>query len=44
MDAVKEGGLVIAGNGPCNKERLAVRWWAESHGEWVRKAISGNIT
>jgi ring-1,2-phenylacetyl-CoA epoxidase subunit PaaA len=34
---------VIAGNGPCNKERLAVRWWAESHGEWVRKAISGNI-
>ena len=33
---------VIAGNGPCNKERLAVRWWAESHGQWVRKAIGGN--
>jgi ring-1,2-phenylacetyl-CoA epoxidase subunit PaaA len=34
---------VINGNGPCNKERLAVRWWAESHGGWVRKAISGKI-
>ena len=33
---------VIGGNGPCNKERLAVRWWSENHGSWVRKAISGN--
>jgi ring-1,2-phenylacetyl-CoA epoxidase subunit PaaA len=33
---------VIGGNGPCNKERLAVRWWAEAHGSWVKKAIRGN--
>ncbi len=30
---------VINGDGPCNKERLAVRWWAEEHGRWVRNAI-----
>lgn len=30
---------VINGDGPCNKERLAVRKWAEEHGEWVRKAL-----
>ena len=30
---------VIKGNGPCNKERLEVRKWAETHGEWVRKAL-----
>jgi ring-1,2-phenylacetyl-CoA epoxidase subunit PaaA len=30
---------VINGNGPCNKERLAVRWWVEEHGRWVRTAI-----
>lgn len=30
---------VINGDGPCNKERLAVRRWAEEHGAWVRKAL-----
>lgn len=30
---------VIKGDGPCNKERLAVRSWAEEHGRWVRKAL-----
>ncbi len=30
---------VINGNGPCNKERLDVRKWAEEHGRWVRKAL-----
>ena len=29
---------VINGNGPCNKERLEVRRWAEEHGRWVRNA------
>ncbi len=30
---------VINGDGPCNKERLAVRRRAEEKGEWVRKAL-----
>lgn len=30
---------VINGDGPCNKERLAVRRMAEETGEWVRKAM-----
>jgi ring-1,2-phenylacetyl-CoA epoxidase subunit PaaA len=30
---------VINGDGPCNKERLAVRRWAEEHGLWVRNAL-----
>lgn len=30
---------VINGNGPCNKERLAVRRMAEEKGRWVRNAI-----
>jgi len=30
---------VIKGNGPCNKERIAVRRMAEERGRWVRKAI-----
>lgn len=30
---------VINGNGPCNKERLDVRKWAEAHGRWVRNAL-----
>jgi len=30
---------VIKGNGPCNKERLAVRRMAEEKGRWVRKAL-----
>jgi len=30
---------VIKGNGPCNKERLAVRRMAEENGRWVRKAL-----
>ena len=29
---------VISGNGPCNKERLAVRVQAHADGEWVREA------
>ena len=31
---------VINGNGPCNKERLAVRRKAEENGRWVRKALA----
>ena len=30
---------VINGDGPCNKERIAVRKTAEERGRWVRKAI-----
>ena len=30
---------VIKGDGPCNKERLAVRRMAEEKGRWVRKAL-----
>jgi ring-1,2-phenylacetyl-CoA epoxidase subunit PaaA len=30
---------VINGDGPCNKERLAVRRIAEERGKWVREAI-----
>lgn len=30
---------VIKGDGPCNKERLRVRMWAEERGRWVRKAL-----
>lgn len=30
---------VINGDGPCNKERLAVRRMAEINGEWVRNAL-----
>lgn len=30
---------VINGNGPCNKERLQVRKWAEQEGAWVRQAL-----
>ena len=30
---------VIKGNGPCNKERLAVRSKAEERGRWVREAL-----
>lgn len=30
---------VINGNGPCNKERLDVRRWAEEKGRWVRQAL-----
>lgn len=30
---------VINGDGPCNKERLAVRRNAEEKGEWVRRAL-----
>jgi ring-1,2-phenylacetyl-CoA epoxidase subunit PaaA len=32
---------VINGDGPCNKERLAVRRMAEEKGAWVRKALLG---
>jgi ring-1,2-phenylacetyl-CoA epoxidase subunit PaaA len=30
---------VINGNGPCNKERIAVRRSAEENGRWVREAL-----
>lgn len=30
---------VINGDGPCNKERLAVRRYAEEAGRWVRQAL-----
>ena len=30
---------VINGDGPCNKERLAVRKLAEERGRWVREAL-----
>jgi ring-1,2-phenylacetyl-CoA epoxidase subunit PaaA len=30
---------VINGDGPCNKERIAVRKWAEEKGRWVRQAL-----
>lgn len=30
---------VINGDGPCNAERIAVRKFAEEHGEWVRNAL-----
>ena len=29
---------VLAGNGPCNRERLGARQKAQSNGKWVRKA------
>jgi ring-1,2-phenylacetyl-CoA epoxidase subunit PaaA len=31
---------VINGDGPCNKERLAVRKMAEEQGRWVRQALA----
>ena len=31
---------VINGDGPCNKERLAVRRTAEERGKWVRQALA----
>ena len=31
---------VIKGNGPCNKERLAVRRMAEEKGRWIRNALN----
>jgi ring-1,2-phenylacetyl-CoA epoxidase subunit PaaA len=31
---------VINGDGPCNKERIAVRKWAEETGRWVRQALA----
>ena len=30
---------VVKGNGPCNKERIAVRCMAEERGRWVRNAL-----
>jgi ring-1,2-phenylacetyl-CoA epoxidase subunit PaaA len=35
---------VINGDGPCNKERIAVRKWAEEHGLWVRQALASKVT
>lgn len=35
---------VINGNGPCNKERLQVRKWAEENGRWVREALKVDET
>jgi len=31
--------VVVKGNGPCNKERIAVRRMAEERGRWVREAL-----
>jgi ring-1,2-phenylacetyl-CoA epoxidase subunit PaaA len=31
---------VINGDGPCNKERIAVRRLAEERGAWVRAALA----
>ena len=31
---------VINGDGPCNKERIAVRRMAEEQGRWVREALA----
>lgn len=33
---------VINGDGPCNKERLAVRRMAEDQGRWVREALASH--
>jgi ring-1,2-phenylacetyl-CoA epoxidase subunit PaaA len=30
---------VVNGDGPCNRERLQVRRWAEERGAWVRHAL-----
>jgi len=35
---------VIKGNGPCNKERIAVRRMAEEQGAWVRKALKKQVS
>jgi len=35
---------VIRGNGPCNKERLALRRFSYEQGEWVRRAILDGTT
>lgn len=35
---------VINGDGPCNKERLAVRRTAEERGRWVREALKSSNT
>jgi ring-1,2-phenylacetyl-CoA epoxidase subunit PaaA len=34
---------VINGDGPCNKERLAVRRYAEENGRWVREALMSPV-
>ena len=36
--------VVVKGNGPCNKERLAVRRMAEERGKWVRNALQNKKT
>jgi ring-1,2-phenylacetyl-CoA epoxidase subunit PaaA len=33
---------VVSGDGPCNKERLAVRKMADERGRWVRQALLAN--
>ncbi|MCH7520915.1 MAG: hypothetical protein IIB42_04315 [Candidatus Marinimicrobia bacterium] len=32
---------VINGDGPCNKERVALRRFSYEQGQWVRKAVMG---
>lgn len=32
---------VISGNGPCNKERVALRRFSYEQGQWVRRAVMG---
>jgi ring-1,2-phenylacetyl-CoA epoxidase subunit PaaA len=33
---------VLAGNGPCNRDRLAARRKAHDEGAWVREAASAH--
>lgn len=35
---------VINGAGPCNRERLAVRSWAEREGAWIRRALNPEMS
>lgn len=35
---------VIRGNGPCNRERVALRRFSYEQGEWVRRAVLGQST
>ncbi len=34
---------VIRGNGPCNKQRIALRRFSYEQGRWVRKAVMGDL-
>ncbi len=34
---------VVSGNGPCNKQRVALRRFSYEQGQWVRKAVMGHV-